>query len=90
MIGPFGGGSKSGSEATSRVKRLFREVFGVGEEASLMVTELQCSEPGCPPIETVIAILDEGGNRQFKVHKSASEVSEADVRSLVKERKFEG
>lgn len=44
-------------ESKSRVKGWFRKSFGIGEETSLMVTELRCSEPGCPPVETVIAVL---------------------------------
>jgi hypothetical protein len=42
----------------------------------VMVTELRCSEPGCPPIETVIAILSKGANRQHKLHKRIEEVDE--------------
>ncbi len=87
MIGPFGTGPGSGPEAKARVKELFREVFEVDEGASLMVTELRCTEPGCPPVETVIAILGEDCNQQYKIHKRASEVSEEDVRSLVEGEK---
>lgn len=47
-----------------------------------MVTELRCSEPGCPLLETVIAILSESGNRQYKLHKPIAEVGEDDVRDL--------
>lgn len=83
MIGPFGSDRKSDPQAVSRIKACFREVFEIGEETSLMVTELRCTEPGCPPVETVIAVLDEGGTRQYKVHKSASDVSEEDIRKLV-------
>jgi hypothetical protein len=48
-----------------------------------MVTELECREPGCPPIETVIAIFQgKGRNSQHKIHKPASLVVEADLRNL--------
>jgi hypothetical protein len=47
-----------------------------------MVTELRCSEPGCPPLETVIAILSENGSRQYRLHKSIEEVAEDDIRRL--------
>lgn len=85
MIDPFGSGRKSNPQAVLRVKTCFREVFEIGEETSLMVTELRCTEPGCPPIETVIAVLEESGTRQYKVHKSAPDVSEEDIRKLVEE-----
>jgi hypothetical protein len=80
MIGPFG--SRSGPEDKSRVKGWFRESFGLEGDVSLMVTELRCTEPGCAPVETVIAVLDASGNRRYKVHKPASEISEADIRKL--------
>lgn len=36
---------------TANVKRWVRELFIVSDDATVMVTELRCSEPGCPPLE---------------------------------------
>ena len=48
-----------------------------------MVTELECCEPGCPPIETVIALLKGPGNtQQYKIHKTADEIGLFDVENL--------
>jgi hypothetical protein len=50
-----------------------------------MVTELECREPGCPPIETVIALLEgPGKTTQFKIHKMAGDVTRSDVAQLAK------
>ncbi|MBX3226982.1 MAG: hypothetical protein KIT84_41040 [Labilithrix sp.] len=50
------------------------------EEAVVMATELRCTEPGCPPLETVIAVMgDAGGRRQFKIHKAIEAVTYDDV-----------
>ena len=50
-----------------------------------MVTELKCLEEGCPPVETVIAILDApGSTRQYKVHKPVMDIEYEDVVSLAK------
>jgi hypothetical protein len=70
------------SPYTARIKRWVRELFALSDEATVMVTELRCSESGCPPLETMIAILNESGNRQYKLHKSIEEVMEDDVRRL--------
>ncbi|MEM7275782.1 MAG: hypothetical protein AAF547_22090 [Actinomycetota bacterium] len=52
----------------------------IGEEsATVLVTELTCTEPGCPPIETVIGLLGTDGQTQYKIHKPLAEVSQADV-----------
>src|ERR1700741_3660775 len=39
-----------------------RRVLNLEDDAVVMISELRCSEPGCPPLETVIAVL--GGPRQ--------------------------
>jgi hypothetical protein len=38
-----------------------------------------------PPLETVIAILSENGNRQYELHKSIAEVTQEDARQLLAE-----
>jgi len=57
-------------------------VFRLVEDDTVMVTELRCSEPGCPPLETVIAVLSSSGSRHFKLHKSAAEIARADIDEL--------
>jgi hypothetical protein len=49
----------------------------LGENDAVMVTELACSEPGCPPRETVIAVLADGQPpQQWKFHQAAADVDE--------------
>lgn len=56
-------------------------------QANLLVTELQCHEEGSPPVETVIAALVEGEPpRQWKLHKSVSEVTRDDIVHLASGR----
>ncbi len=55
----------------------------VSSEATLSVMELECHEPGCPPLETVIAAMEEGkGTRQWKLHKPIPDVTRADLDEL--------
>lgn len=55
----------------------------VSSEATLSVMELECREPGCPPLETVIAAMGEGqGTRQWKLHKPIPDVTRADLDEL--------
>lgn len=73
---------KRSSEVPARVKVWAREHLGLDENVTVMVTELRCSEPGCPPLETVIAVLDGGNqNRQYKIHKPMDEVAQTDVQN---------
>jgi hypothetical protein len=67
----------------SELKALVAEHFRLPEDAAVMLTELQCTEPGCPPLETVIAILTANKKtRQYKLHKGITEISEADILGL--------
>ncbi len=66
-------------QATRALKQLARELLDLDDETTVMVTELQCSEPGCPPIETVIAVLRVGEREQIKIHKPLAEVTRDDV-----------
>ena len=52
-------------------------------DVTVLVTELTCSEPGCPPIETVIALLAETGNVRYTIHKPVAEVDRDDVHAAV-------
>jgi hypothetical protein len=80
----FGSRNQGGAgHCARRIKDWARELLGAGEEASILVSELACSEPGCPPIETVIAILDGPGSaRRYKLHRPSAEVTREDVARL--------
>lgn len=80
MINPFGSKQKNDPAQIAAIKGWVIEYFHLSEEIPLMVTELQCTEEGCPPLETVIAILDTPGNpRQYKVFKPLAEVTAEDI-----------
>ena len=82
-------GNKSGLSAgksARQIKGWARELLAPGESATILVTELTCTEPGCPPVETVIAVLrGPGDTRQFKVHRPSAEVTRDDVASLARD-----
>ncbi len=66
-----------------QVKSWVSQAFDLSEDVSVMITQLQCTEEGCPPIETVIAIMETPGKpRQYKIHKPLAEVKQTDIVSL--------
>jgi hypothetical protein len=74
---------KRHSQAIQQVKAWVLDALQLEEETSLMVTELRCSEPGCPPIETVIALLEPSHPaRHYKIHKSVADITVEDVATL--------
>jgi hypothetical protein len=71
-------------DAVRRVKAWVFLHAGLEADDTVMVTELRCMEEGCPPIETVIAVLRQGAEpRRWKLHKRVVEVTEDDVRGQV-------
>ncbi|MEO0948331.1 MAG: hypothetical protein AAFY11_09345, partial [Cyanobacteria bacterium J06641_5] len=46
----------------------------------ISISQLRCSEPGCPPVETAIAVLSEP-KQTLKIHKALAEVTATDIAS---------
>ena len=64
--------------ALDRVREWVRARFSLGEGA-ILVAEVACAVPGCPPIETVIAFWSEERRHHFKVFKRLEEVVADDL-----------
>ena len=61
--------------ALDRVREWARARFRLPDDAAILVAEVVCTLPGCPPLETVIAFWTEGDKRHhFKVFKPVAEV----------------
>jgi hypothetical protein len=66
--------------ALDRVREWTRERFRLPDAAAIMVTEVTCSLPGCPPLETVVAFWTGNDTRHyFKLFKPATEVVADDL-----------
>jgi nitrate reductase delta subunit len=83
MAAPFRLGSLAKApeqlEALDRVKEWTRERFTLPPDAAILVSEVACGNPGCPPLETVVAFWPDAERRQFKLFKRAVEVVEDDL-----------
>jgi hypothetical protein len=79
-------GAEGAGGATARqIKEWVRELLAPGDEVTILVSELTCSEPGCPPVETVIALF-RGREEPVKytIHRPSAEVTRDDVAGLAK------
>ena len=66
--------------ALDRVREWTRARFALPDEAAIIVAEVACGLPGCPPVETVVAFWSPGDTRhQFKVFKPVRDVVEDDL-----------
>jgi nitrate reductase delta subunit len=82
--GAFGtvGGKKSPEHyaALERIREWTLTRFSLPGDAGVLVSEVSCALPGCPPLETVVAFWTEPDKRyHFKMFKEAVEVTEDDL-----------
>jgi nitrate reductase molybdenum cofactor assembly chaperone NarJ/NarW len=62
-----------------RVRTWTQERYKLGDDETIMVSELPCSEPGCPPVETHVVFWTQAGRQHFKVFKPLAEVAADDL-----------
>jgi len=57
----------------------------LGTDVTLTISEIDCADPTCPGLETIILVMREGEATQaVKLRKSMIEATEADIREAVK------
>jgi nitrate reductase delta subunit len=67
------------SAASDRVRDWTQMRFKLTEDETVMVSEVACGVPGCPPVETHIIFWTAAGRHHFKVFKPLIEVVEDDL-----------
>jgi hypothetical protein len=65
--------------AAARLRGWTKTRFALSENETVMVSELACRVPGCPPIETHVAFWTAAGRHHFKIFKPLRQVSEHDL-----------
>ena len=56
-----------------------RDRFRLAEDETIMVSEVSCTIPGCPPLETLVVFWTAQGRHHFKVFKPLANVVEDDL-----------
>jgi nitrate reductase delta subunit len=67
------------SHAVEIVRGWVRTNFRLPDDSAILVAELECALPGCPPLETVIAFWSEERRHHFKIFKPVAEVVPEDL-----------
>ena len=65
--------------AVDRVRDWTRARFALTDDETVMVSEMACSVPGCPPIETHLVFWTAAGRHHFKIFKPLADVVEDDL-----------
>ena len=72
---------KANSENLQPIKDWVYQILDLDSKILISIKQLQCHEPDCPPVETVIAIMT-SPPQQYKIHKPISEITEIDINNL--------
>src|SRR5580692_10732803 len=56
-----------------------RARFKLSDDETVMVSEIACGVPGCPPIETHVVFWTPAGRHHFKIFKPLAEIAEDDL-----------
>jgi hypothetical protein len=54
------------------------DALAIDPGVPISISQLQCHEPGCPPVETVIVVLTEP-KQTYKIHAAAGDITQAMV-----------
>ena len=69
-------------EKIAQVKTWIYKALQLDADTTLSIGQLSCTEPNCPPIETVVAIMSKPP-QQYKIHKAISDIERQDILNLV-------
>lgn len=71
------------SQQIKQVKKWIHQYFEIDENISISLSQLQCTEPDCSPIETVISVMT-NPVQQYKIHKKIADIEYTDISRLVR------
>jgi hypothetical protein len=71
--------SAENSDALDRVRDWTRARFKLAGDEAVMVSQIACGVPGCPPIETHVVFWTDAGRHHFKIFKPLAQVSDDDL-----------
>ncbi|MFC8520366.1 hypothetical protein [Streptomyces sp. NPDC057257] len=84
--GPLGPrpGPAQPSPQLRELKETVRTLLGLDDDTAVMIRQLACTEPGCPPVETVVAVLPmDGEARRWTLHQPAEQITADDLRAAL-------
>jgi hypothetical protein len=80
---PESGPEPEGAAAATAIKRWTREALGLGDDVVVTVNDFACSDPGCPVLQSVIAVFEEGRTRRWTLTRPRMAVTRLMVRQTV-------
>lgn len=75
--------SQANSQQVKQIKQWVYQAFMLYDDIPISLSQLQCHEPDCPPIETVITLMTQPP-KQYKIHKPIAKIEYEDIVNLLK------
>ncbi len=79
------GTTKADREQIRQIKNWLYETLSIDREVHISLSQLSCTEPNCPPVETVIAVMLNPA-QQYKIHKPITEIEYTDICNLIQHK----
>ena len=69
---------KADPAKVKQIKTWITKILDLDDRVTISLNQLTCHEPGCPPIETAIVIIEQPP-KQYKIHKSIAKIQQSDI-----------
>ncbi|MBD2152314.1 hypothetical protein H6F44_19655 [Pseudanabaena sp. FACHB-1277] len=66
------------AEQSQQIKDWLNEILQIDHQTVISLSQLQCQDSGCPPIQTAIAIMT-SPHRVIRIHKPIPDITYADL-----------
>ena len=66
FIPPLDGSPPPGAHTTA-IRRWTRELLGLTDDTAVWVSEMDCGDPGCPILHTLITVVETERTRQWQM-----------------------
>ena len=73
------------TEQLQQVKDWLYEVLQINRHTIISISQLQCTDLNCPPIQTAITIMT-SPHRVIRIHKAIPDITYADVVKAINEK----
>ncbi|MEO0869481.1 MAG: hypothetical protein AAFY17_13775 [Cyanobacteria bacterium J06642_11] len=70
--------NKVSLEQVKQLKAWTYQILSLDESVPISISQLTCTEPGCPPLETVVAVMTQPP-QTYKIHQAAIDIVEGDL-----------
>lgn len=72
---------KAAPEKVRQIKTWIYELWKIDLEIPISINQLRCTEPVCPPLETVIGVMTIPAQK-YTIHKPLAEIEYSDISNI--------